>query len=99
MNPETTRRRVMSISHSEFLHSLKPFGRYYPYRIDAQGQHIKLTDGDRQVEIRLGKERQNRLGALTLPVMDVDFHFHAFDPPEIERFFHRFDLCFRRGGG
>jgi hypothetical protein len=91
--------RVMTISHAEFLRSLNPLGRDYPYRIDEQGRQILLTEGERRIEIQLGEERSKRLGALTLPETTVDFRFHGFEAQDMERFFFRFDLCFRRGGG
>ncbi|MEJ2453002.1 MAG: hypothetical protein P8103_02440 [Candidatus Thiodiazotropha sp.] len=99
MKPGISVRRVMSISHAEFLRSLIPLGKHYPYRIDESEGRILLTDHDRQIEIRLGREGRRRLGALELPETAVDFHFHASDPTTVERFFARFDLCFRRGGG
>jgi len=99
MSQPVTIQQVMTISHGEFLRSLQPLGRDYPYRIDAQGRHIQMTMGDSRIEIFLGEERSKRLGALTLPETTVDFHFHGIETKDIEKFFFRFDLCFRRGGG
>ncbi|MGD8909918.1 MAG: hypothetical protein PVI92_11295 [Chromatiales bacterium] len=99
MTPVTTIQRIMSISHDEFLRNLKPLGKHYPYRIDRRGRRIHLSIEDRTIEIRLGTEGYRRLGALELPETAVEFHFHNFEVQEIERFFFRFDLCFRRGGG
>jgi hypothetical protein len=99
MTSVTTIQRIMSISHGEFLRSLKPLGKHYPYRIDDMGRMIHLSDEARTIEIRLGTEGRRRLGALELPETAVEFHFHGFEAEEIERFFFRFDLCFRRGGG
>jgi hypothetical protein len=99
MTPVITIRRIMSISHGEFQRSLKPLDKHYPYRIDVAGRTIHLRDGERTIEIRLGTEGRRRLGALELPETFVEFHFHDFEAQEIDRFFFRFDLCFRRGGG
>lgn len=99
MTPVSTILRIMSISHAEFLRSFKPLGRYYPYRIDDSRRQIQLKDRERRIEIRLGAEQRRHLGALCLPETTVEFQFHAFERNEIERFFARFDLCFRRGGG
>jgi len=99
MSQVITTQRVMTISHGEFLRSLQPLGRDYPFHIDEQGRHIQLTMGTNRIEILLGEERSKRLGALTLPETTVDFHFHGFEADDVERFFFRFDLCFRRGGG
>ncbi len=99
MKPVTTMRRVMTISHTEFLRSLVPFGKHYPYRIDESGRRILLTDDERRIEIRLGEEGRRRLGSLELPETAVEFRFHQAEPATVDRFFSRFDLCFRRGGG
>lgn len=99
MNRGVACHRVMSISHAEFLRSLQPLGRNYPYCIAPTGREIRLRDGERLVEIRLGEESRRRLGALELPETRIDFLFHDFEPAAMERFFNRFDLCFRRGGG
>jgi hypothetical protein len=99
MKSVTSVRRVMTISHAEFLRSLVPLGRHYPYLIDESACRIQLTDDDQQIEILLGQEGRKRLGALELPETAVEFRFHPSDPTAVERFFARFDLCFRRGGG
>ncbi len=99
MKPVITIRRVMTISHTEFLRSLVPFGKHYPYRVDESGDCIFLTDDGRQIEIRLGQEGHRRLGSLELPETTVEFLFHQAEPATVDRFFSRFDLCFRRGGG
>ena len=99
MKPATRVRRVMSISHAEFLHSLVPLGKHYPYRIDASAGTILLNDAEGQIEIRLGQEGRKRLGSLELPETVVEFRFLSGTPEAAERFFARFDICFRRGGG
>jgi hypothetical protein len=99
MNAIMTQRRVMSISHAEFLRSLIPLTKHYPYQIDETGRIIHLTDEQRQIVIRLGNEGRRKLGAMELPKMTVEFQFHELEPAAIDRFFYHFDLCFRRGGG
>ena len=99
MRARTTVRRVMSISHAEFLRSLVPLGKHYPYRIDESQHTIRLSDGEDQIEIRLGLEGRRKLGALELPETRVEFLFQTDTPAAVECFFARFDLCFRRGGG
>ena len=99
MKPTTTIQRVMSISHAEFLRSLEPLRKHYPYQIDDSQRQILLQDKDQHIEIRLGDERRKQLGALELPVTTVEFRFDAGKQQDIECFLSRFDLCFRRGGG
>jgi hypothetical protein len=49
--------------------------------------------------LELGPERERRLGALCLPVTDVQFRFSGFDQASFKAFIERFDLAFQRGGG
>ncbi len=99
MTPEPTVRRMMSISHAEFLRSLEPLGRYYAYRIEPSGREVLVQDPMGQIEISLGEEQRHRLGSLQLPQTMVTFRFGLLDTGSVERFLSRFDLCFRRGGG
>ena len=99
MSREFARRYLMSISHTEFLRCLEPLGRDYPYRSDETGKRIILRAGDGHVKIRLGEERSRHLGSLELTEITIDIQFHNVEADTRERFFRRFDLCFRRGGG
>lgn len=94
-----TERRLMAISEAEFLRSLTPLNKHYTYRIDRAKRRIVIDDNPRSVEIHLGPETSNRLGALKMPAMQVELSFNDFSQAELERFRYRFDLCFRRGGG
>ena len=96
--PQTEIRR-MTISHAEFLRSLTPLGKFYQYRIDEDETCIVIRDGLREVQVRLGPETAQRLGALHMPMTEVQLIYHGFNRAELERFRERFDLCFRRGGG
>ena len=99
MSAEKTEKRLMAISRSEFLRSLTPLGKYYQYRIDGDGERIVISDGPRSVEVHLGPETRQRLGALQMPAMEVALVFHGFTQEQLARFRSRFDLCFSRGGG
>jgi hypothetical protein len=99
MSADWPSRRVMSISHAEFRHSLKPLGKFYPYRSDATGRKFTLHNGGGEIEIRLGEQGCKRIGALELPETVVEFSFHACTAEAIEHFLSRFELAFRRGGG
>ena len=94
-----THTRVMSITHAEFLRSLLPLKKYYQYKIDDDGKLIQITDDQRLVKIQLGTEGRTVLGSLQMPSTQVKLTFCGFTPPEMDLFWSRFDLCFRRGGG
>lgn len=91
--------RVMAITHAEFLRSLVPLKKSYSYKIDPAKTLISISDGPRQVNIKLEPERTTQLGALQMPSTKVKFTFTAFSPSELDEFWRVFDLSFRRGGG
>ena len=94
-----THTRVMAISHAEFRRSLLPLKKYYQYTIDDDAKLIVISDEQRLVKIRLGRESHTRLGSLQMPSTHVTLTLSGFTPPELDVFWSRFDLCFRRGGG
>lgn len=92
-------KRLMAISRAEFLRSLVPLAKHYQYRVAEDGKRIVISDGPRSVEVHLGPETRQRLGALHMPAMEVELAFHGFTHEALARFRSRFDLCFSRGGG
>ena len=91
--------RIMSITHADFLRSLLPLKKYYPYKINDAAKQILIDDDQRIIQIQLGTEDLVELGSLSMPSTEVTFTFRHFTPSEIDLFWSRFDLCFRRGGG
>ena len=91
--------RVMTITHAEFFRSLSPLKKYYSYKPGTDSSSISISDGLRQVKIKLGPENVKKLGALKMPVTEVEFIFTGFSSTELDEFWRLFDLCFRRGGG
>ena len=94
-----THTRIMCITHADFLRSLQPLKKYYPYKINGDGKQILINDDQRVIQIQLGTEGQVEMGSLSMPSTEVTFTFQGFTPPERDLFWSRFDLCFRRGGG
>lgn len=91
--------RIMSITHADFLRSLRPLEKYYHYTVDKAAKQVLINDGQRTIQIQLGRQGHIALGSLTMPSTEVTFICRGFSPSEIELFWSRFDLCFRRGGG
>lgn len=89
----------MSITHTEFLRSLKPLKHHYQVTIGNAGKRVEISDQKLSVVLQLGSEKTVKLGSLTMPSMQVDSTSRYVDDHEIVLFWSRFDLCFRRGGG
>ncbi len=87
----------MGISHAEFRRTLPRALEHQTYEILAD--HIIVTDALGTLEIRLSPEHSRKLGALTLPVTNVQFTFKGYSSSEVTSFMQRFDLYFQRGGG
>jgi len=60
---------------------------------------VLRPENDQLLEIVLGAERQRSLGALKLPVTDVQLVFSGFSETEFQVFLKRFDMAYQRGGG
>jgi hypothetical protein len=91
--------RDMSITHANFIRSMKPLKKYYDYIIDEKNMRIIINDESRQVQLNLGPEKKRHLGSFWLPKVDVEFVFSNYNKSELEIFWQRFELSFRRGGG
>lgn len=89
--------RQMGLSHEEFLRSLPAAVVGMDCR--AEGTRIRISDGERRIEIQLGPEQQRRLGSLSLPQTRVSLILEGYSVEERETFLKRFDLAFQRGGG
>ena len=98
-NPTQTYKRVMAITHAEFLRSLIPLKKHYSYKFNPSKTSISIAAGSGELTIQLGPEYVKRLGALEMPFTDVEFAFTGFTPSDLNEFWRLFDLCFRRGGG
>ncbi|MCM8884449.1 MAG: hypothetical protein LC541_14325 [Candidatus Thiodiazotropha sp.] len=91
--------RTMSITHAEFLRSLKPLKHYYQVVVGDTGNQVEISDQKLSVVLQLGSEEAVKLGSLTMPSTQVEFTSRYTDDHEMVLFWSRFDLCFRRGGG
>lgn len=89
--------RTMSITQAEFIRSLQPLKKDYPFTVTEEEK--KITISDPQIEIHLGNQININLGSLNMPSMDITFFFRDMAEQGIEDFWNRFNLCFRRGGG
>ncbi|MBT3057661.1 MAG: hypothetical protein G8D61_16265 [gamma proteobacterium symbiont of Ctena orbiculata] len=91
--------RTMTISRTEFLRSLSPLRHHYRIEIDEAKGEVEIAAQGLSVVISLLEDRPFKLGSLSMPSLKVNFSFRDADADGIARFWSRFDLCFRRGGG
>ncbi|MBT2968965.1 MAG: hypothetical protein KME56_00510 [Candidatus Thiodiazotropha sp. (ex Ctena orbiculata)] len=91
--------RTMTISQAEFLRSLLPLKHHYRIEIDEAKGEVEISDQGLRVVISLLENRPLKLGSLSMPSLKVYFSFRDTAADEVARFWSRFDLCFRRGGG
>ena len=92
-------RRMMTISHAEFLRSLLPLRQHYRIDIDKASGEVEISHQRLKAVLSLHENRPLKMGSLSMPSLEVDFNFGNSAADEIARFWSRFDLCFRRGGG
>jgi hypothetical protein len=89
----------MTITRADFLRSLLPLERHYRIEIDEAGGQAELSNRTLRAVLRLHQEGSLKLGSLNLSSLRVDFAFAEGGVEEIAKFWSRFDLCYRRGGG
>ena len=89
--------RDMGLSHREFFRSLQPLEREWQCQIRDDGVLIHYDEGE--IDIVLGKEGRRKIATMSLPRTEVRFYFSGLSALQRTKFFHRFDLAYRRGGG
>ena len=89
--------RDMGLSHREFFRSLQTLAREWQCQIRNDGVLIDYDGGE--IDIVLGKEGRRRIAAMSLPRTEIRFCFSRLTPLQRKKFFYRFDLAYRRGGG
>ncbi|MES9970891.1 MAG: hypothetical protein ABW092_12730 [Candidatus Thiodiazotropha sp.] len=89
----------MTISQAEFLRSLSPLRRYYRIEIDETAAAVDIFHPTFRAVLQLRLNKPLKIGSLSMPSLQVDFQFKDSDRDEVAKFWSRFDLCFRRGGG
>ena len=89
--------RDMGLSHREFFRSLQPLEREWQCQIRDDGVLIHYDEGE--IDIVLGKEGRRKIATMSLPRTEVRFYFSGLSALQRQKFFHRFELAYRRGGG
>ncbi len=89
-------RREFGLTRAEFLRCLD---RFDPDWRESDDGHVLLSVPPGWLALHIGEERQRRVGALSLPVLPLEFRFVGVDAVRREAFLRRFDRAFQRGGG
>ena len=89
--------RTMSISHSDFFRLLPRALESYQYNVNPPHVTVHISKGE--LAISLDEESVHKIASLTLPSTKVHFEFKDVDDADMEIFFEKFEMSFRRGGG
>lgn len=87
----------MAYTHAEFKRLLPHALGACEYTMDDN--RIEANCGGRSIRIQLGKEYENRIASLSMPVCDVTIELDGFTQDEANSFLTKFDRTYRRGGG
>jgi hypothetical protein len=93
---EVTLRLQMGCAPAEF-HQRLPAVAHVEY--DATRMQFDHVEDGRRWSLRLIDPRHRTIGALHLPVIDVELVFQGYPQADIDSFMARFLAHFRRGGG
>jgi hypothetical protein len=66
---------------------------------DPESDQFDHAEEGRRWSVRLRNPRERRIALARLPVVDVEFVFEGYPPPEVDAFMARFRVLFHRGGG
>ncbi len=89
--------REMAATQREFEHGLN-LGVRGNWVATAEDRYRILQDGV-QLEITILSRSERRIGALTLPLLNVAYAFSAGSPQQRRRLLTRLDRAMQRGGG
>jgi hypothetical protein len=87
----------MTTTHREFFRLLPVT--LEPYEWSRNGLVITIKVGGGVVTITLSEEGVRKIALLQLAVVTVVFEYENVPAAALEKFMHRFDNYYRRGGG
>lgn len=92
--------REMGYSRAEFAAVLpRAFAAWQVVAEEVDSWRVQAVDGSAATRIRITPIAPRRLGALTLPVLEVQIEFLAADPADRQLVLARFERGFQKGGG
>jgi hypothetical protein len=93
---EVTLRLEMGCAPIDF-HRLLPALNGLEY--DANETLFRHVEKSRSWSLRLVNPRERAIGALRVPLVDVELTFQGYPQAEVDSFMERFLMLFQRGGG
>jgi hypothetical protein len=87
----------MTISRHDFFRLLPKALAGYKFEISDSVIQVAMKTG--AMTIRLQSEATRKIGALELPVLNIIFAFNTVADIETDKFIHKFDLVYQKGGG
>lgn len=87
----------MTITHADFFRLLPKALASYKFEISDRSIQVTMETGI--VNIRLMREATRKIGALELPITHMTFYFENTSHNETQKFFEKFNLAYRKGGG
>lgn len=97
---EFTSEKIMTLSQSEFAHSISSFVGQEAGRAAAASGLVKIPIGQGEVAISFTKIEGFSFGGLVeMPRARVEIAFFGVSKTEADAFMRRFEISFQRGGG
>lgn len=62
-------------------------------------EDVVAIQGKTRIEISIQEKKDRKIGAISLPQLQIDFCFSDWRKSEIDGFMESFDRHFQRGGG
>lgn len=91
--------KEMGCTPEEFVARLQRALGPHAIRAEPQRSRLVVADGPRHAVIEYERRSDRRLGALTLPVLQVEIRLTGYTDIQRRDFMKAFDQCFLRIGG
>jgi len=92
-----TIKREMTITHADFFRILPKALKNNQYEVSLNG--VTIAETEKRLEIKLSPESSRSIGALKLPVTNLEFRFEGYTAEQTDIFMRQFDRSFHKGGG
>ena len=89
--------KTLAVTKADFLRLLPSAMCGLSYKI-KQNDIVAIQKKSR-IEINLQEKKSRKIGAISLPQLQIDFCFVDWQKVDVDRFIERFNRNFQRGGG
>ena len=91
--------RDMGYNEKEFFRVLPAAIGDYQFSVNGDTVHVNHLENNKALTLRITPLPDRRLGLIRIQHIDVQFLFSNMNEDERNKFMHRFDRRFQRGGG